>query len=133
MTQEMKENQLQPEKLVMQNDLNVCYKIFWQSTQCPYMSDGKEMTSPEFLNGEKIRASYITKLAKMYVNLIIFDKKTERKTKVDLKGALQHMSQMPLFCWKIFVNCGNSPNHTCCPKRKLRRKRALPRIGKTTF
>ena len=40
------------------------------------------------------------------------------------------MAQMPLFCWKIFVNCDNSPNHTCCPKRKPRDKRSLPRTGR---
>ena len=41
--------------------------------------------------------------------------------------AFEHLLEMPLFCWKIYVNCLAFPNHICCPvsyndkaKRKTR-------------
>ena len=39
--------------------------------------------------------------------------------------AIEHLLEMPLFCWKIYVNCLVFPNHICCPiqKKKPRRTR----------
>ena len=38
--------------------------------------------------------------------------------------AFEHLLEMPLFCWKIYVNCLVYPNHICCPvpKKKPTRK-----------
>ena len=40
---------------------------------------------------------------------------------------MQHMIDMPLFCWKIFVNCQIYKNHVCCPlmPKKKKKKKCL--------
>ena len=40
---------------------------------------------------------------------------------------MQHMIDMPLFCWKIFVNCQIYKNHVCCPimPEKKKKKKCL--------
>ncbi len=47
---------------------------------------------------------------------------TKKATQV-LKEAWQHLLEMPLFCWKIYVNCAAFPNNVCCPvMHKVRRQ-----------
>ena len=36
--------------------------------------------------------------------------------------AFEHLLEMPLFCWKIYVNCLVYPNHICCPVPKRKKK-----------
>ena len=51
-----------------------------------------------------------------------------------ITNAFKHLMEMPLFCWKIYVNCMVYPKHICCPVlpakntkplRKSRKNRAV--------
>ena len=35
--------------------------------------------------------------------------------KDNIEGVIHHMIHMPLWCWKIYVNCAIFPKHVCCP------------------
>lgn len=35
-----------------------------------------------------------------------------------IKDALDHMLNMPLWCWKVYINCLEQPDHVCCPRKR---------------
>lgn len=48
---------------------------------------------------------------------------SNEKARQIIRDALNHMLNMPLWCWKIYVNCIKYSNHACCPKRRPRRSK----------
>ena len=65
-------------------------------------------------------------------------KRSALNTPKIITNAFKHLMEMPLFCWKIYVNCLAYPKHICCPvlpdkSTKPIRRRKPRKIRAATF
>ena len=42
-------------------------------------------------------------------------KRHDVNARKDVQGVIHHLVHMPLWCWKIYINCAVFPKHVCCP------------------
>ena len=42
-------------------------------------------------------------------------RRKKRDNEEEIKDIFVHLAHMPLWCWKIYVNCAVYKNHVCCP------------------